>query len=118
MRINLIKLFVVSFLLFGCHPSQQEDESVPTTILNEDQMVALLTDAYLAEGASGINIKNVSGDKFDSIYCFNPVKDKKVSKALFDSSMTYYSSHPKKLKKIHDRILDALSAINVSGKVN
>ena len=118
MRINLINLVLASFLFFACHPTQQEHESVPTTVLNEDQMVTLLTDAYLVEAASGINIKNVSGDKFDSMYCFNPIKDKKVSKALFDSSMSYYSSHPKKLKKIHDRILDALSAISISGKVN
>ena len=111
MRTNLINLFLVSFLLFACHPTQQDEEVSPKTVLSENKMVVLLTDAYLAEGAAAINIKNISGENIDSIYCFNPIKDHKIRKSLFDSSMTYYSSHPKKLKKIHDRILDTLSAI-------
>jgi len=118
MHTNLIKLFIVSVLFFSsCKPTDESNETVPETVLSEEQLVTLLTDAYLAEGASGINIKNVTGEKFDSAYVFNPLKDNNIDKALFDSSMAYYTKHPKKLKIIYDKILDKLSIIQANGKV-
>jgi hypothetical protein len=118
MHTNLIKLFIVSVLFFSsCKPTSEEDEVVPETVLSEDQLVKVLTDAYLAEGASGINVKNVPGEKFDSAYVFNPISDNRIDKAVFDSSMAYYTRHPKKLKLIYDKILDRLSVIQAKGKI-
>ena len=118
MHTNLIKLFIVSVLFFSsCKPTSEEDEVVPETVLSEDQLVKVLTDAYLAEGASGINVKNVPGEKFDSAYVFNPISDNRIDKAVFDSSMAYYTRHPKKLKIIYDKILDRLSVIQAKGKI-
>jgi len=117
MHTNLIKLFIVSFLLFSCTPPKEENEVVPDSILSEEQLVILLTDAYLAEGASGINVKSVTGEKFDSTYIFNPLKDNHIDRAKFDSSMVYYTKHPKKLKLIHDKVLDKLSAAQAKGKL-
>lgn len=118
MHTNLIKLFIVSVLFFSsCKPTSEEDEVVPENVLSEERLVKILTDAYLAEGASGINVKNVPGEKFDSVYVFNPLKDNRVEKVVFDSSMAYYTRHPKKLKIIYDKILDKLSVIQANGKV-
>lgn len=118
MHTNLIKLFIVSVLFFSsCKPTSEENEVVPETVLSEDQLVKVLTDAYLAEGASGVNVKNVPGEKFDSAYVFNPISDNRIDKAVFDSSMAYYTRHPKKLKLIYDKILDRLSVIQAKGKI-
>ena len=117
MYINLIKFFCVSLLFVSCRPIQEVDETVPESLLSEDQLVNVLTDAYLAEGASGINIKGVAGQKFDSAYVFNPLKDNGIRKTKFDSTMSYYTKHPKKLKIIYDKILDKLSVIQAKGKV-
>ncbi len=113
----LFKLFIVSALLFSCKPRHEENEVVPETILTEEQLVNVLTDAYLAEGASGINIKSVTGEKFDSTYLFNPLEDNHIEKAKFDSSMAYYTRHPKKLKIIYDKVLDKLSVAQANGKL-
>lgn len=117
MYINLIKLFIVSVLLFSCKPKHEEDDVIPETILTEEQLVNVLTDEYLAEGASGINVKSVQGEKFDSTYLFNPLKDNHIEKAKFDSSITYYTSHPKKLKIIYDKVLAKLSIAQANGKL-
>jgi hypothetical protein len=117
MYTNLIKLFIVSALLFSCKPKNEEDEVVPKTVLTEEQLVKVLTDSYLAEGASGINVKSVAGEKFDSTYLFNPLKDNHIEKAKFDSSMAYYTRHPKKLKIIYEKVLDKLSLAQANGKV-
>lgn len=117
MRTNLIKLFILSFFLFSCKPVKEEDEVVPETVLSEEQLIQVLTDIYLAEGASGINVKAVTGEKFDSAYIFNPLKDNHIERSKFDSSMVYYTRHPKKLKIIYDKVLDKLSVIQAKGKL-
>ena len=117
MHTNLIKLFIVSVLFFSCSSIAVEDEVTPVGILTDQQMVTILTDAYLSEGASGINVKNVPGEKYDSTYMFNPLIDNHISKSRFDSSITYYAKHPIKLKAIYDKVLDKLSVAQAKCKL-
>lgn len=111
-------IIIILFFLVSCKPPQEEHEIIPSNILNEDQFVKVLTDAYLCEGASGINVKNVTGIKFDSAYAFNPLKDNGVAKAQFDSTIAYYSNHPKKMKAVYEKVLDKLSQIQAAGKLD
>ena len=117
MRIILIYIFFCALILNACTTSE-ENITIPADVLSEEQFIKVLTDCYLAEGAAGINIKNVTGQKFDSAYIFNPLKDNQISKPLFDSSISFYTKHPKLLKTIYDKILDRLSQIQANGKIN
>lgn len=118
MYTNLIKLFIISIVfLSSCKPTSDDNDVVPSAILTEQELENILVDAYLSEGASGINVKGVPGEKFDSTYLFNPLIDHHVEKAKYDSSMVYYTKHPKKLKAIYDKVLDKLSVIQAKGKV-
>lgn len=100
---------VLSLVFFSCNSDKKETLETPNYVLNEDIMAIILTDAYLAEGASGINVKGANGMQFDSVYLFNPFKDHNVTRSKFDSSLTYYSQNPKKLKAIYDQVLQKLS---------
>jgi len=111
-------IIIIITIFTSCKPPQEEDESIPSNILAEDKFVEVLTDSYLCEGASGINIKNVTGNKFDSAYAFNPLKDNGIAKAQFDSTIAYYSNHPKKFKIIYEKVLDKLSQIQAAGKLD
>lgn len=117
MRIIPIYIFFSAFILNACTPSE-ENVKIPSTVLSEEQFIKVLTDCYLAEGAAGINVKNVTGQKFDSAYIFNPLKDNQISKPLFDSSISFYTKHPKLLKTIYEKILDRLSQIQANGKID
>jgi hypothetical protein len=117
MRIILINIFFSGFLFTACAPNE-ESVTIPSDVLSEEQFIKVLTDCYLAEGAAGINVKNVTGQKFDSAYIFNPLKDNQISKPLFDSSISFYTKHPKLLKTIYEKILDRLSQIQANGKID
>lgn len=106
---SILKYILFVVVLVSCKPNQEEATVSPDNILNEETMVNILTDAYLAEGASGINVKGANGIQFDSVYMFNPFKDHNVTRGKFDSSLTYYSQNPKKLKTIYDQVLQKLS---------
>lgn len=105
------------FFLFSCKPDKEEDETVPSNIINDSLFTKVLTDFYLCEGAMGINIKNAPDIKHDSIYRFNPLKENHITRAMFDSSLFYYTSHPKKLKLIQERVLENLSQMFSEGKI-
>lgn len=117
MNTNPFILIIISCLLFSCKPVNEDEISVPKNLLSEEQLIQVLTDTYLAESASGINVKAVTGEKFDSAYIFNPLKDNKISKEKFDSTLVFYTKHPKKLKIIYEKVLDRLSIIQAKGKI-
>ncbi len=112
-RIFIILLSCLSF--FSCKPEHEEDPTPPDYVLEEQTFINVLTDCYLGEGAAGINVKNVSGEKYDSTYIFNPFKDNGITKAQLDTTIVYYAHYPKKLKKIYEKILDNLSRIQAIG---
>ena len=114
MRTTFIYIVFSSVLFFSCE-TKETDIEIPPNVLSEDKLVKVLTDCYLGEGASGINVKNVTGEKFDSAYLFNPLNDNQISRELFDSSISFYSKHPKVLKIIYDRVLDRMSQMQASG---
>ena len=114
MRTIFIYIVFSSILFFSCE-TKETDIEIPPNVLSEDKLVKVLTDCYLGEGASGINVKNVTGEKFDSAYLFNPLNDNQISRELFDSSISFYSKHPKVLKTIYDRVLDRMSQMQASG---
>lgn len=116
MRFIHFSLIIILILLSSC--TNNQEIKIPNNILSEDKMIEVLTYCYLSEGASGINVKNVETPKFDSAYAFNPLKDKGIDKAKFDSSLIFYAKNPIQLKLIYDKVLEKLSEIQAKGKVD
>jgi len=115
-----IKGFIIVLCLAiysSCAPRDEEGGPVPDYILKEDVFIDVLTDCYLGEGAAGINVKNVTGTKFDSAYLFNPFEDHRISKQQFDTTIVWYSQHPKKLKEVYNKLLENLSRIQAVGSL-
>lgn len=117
MRIFIGYIFFCSVVFISCE-SKDTDIVIPNNILPEEQFIKVLTECYLADGASGINIKNVSGQKFDSTYFFNPLSDNQISKPLFDSTVSFYTKHPKAFKIIYDKVLVRLSQMQTKDVIN
>ncbi len=115
-----IKGFIIGLCLVAgvsCAPKDQENVPAPDYILKEDVFIDVLTDCYLGEGAAGINIKNVTGTRFDSAYLFNPFEDRRISKQQFDTTIVWYSRHPRKLKEVYNKLLENLSRILAVGSL-
>lgn len=115
LRFFIILLGLISFS--SCKPDSDETMTVPDFVLSQDKMAETMTNFYLAESAASINVLNVPGNKFDSVYVINPIKNTDVSKSQFDSSLAFYSRHPKTFKKIMDQVLENMSKIRAEGKL-
>lgn len=115
MKLSPINLILTTLIFISCSV-EKDDVTVPETILAHEEMVTILTECYLAEGASGINVKAVTGQNIDSVYLFNPIKDNNCTKGKFDSSVYFYSKHPVILKQIYDEVLERLNKTAAKGK--
>jgi len=114
---TILRISILCCVLFSCRPKQENVEVNQKNLIEEELMVTILTESYLTEGATSLNIKNVRFEKFDSAYAFNPIKENKVDRAKFDSTIVYYTRHPKLFKKLLDKVVAKLETIERQGKL-
>ena len=117
MNLSGIKYLTPILLLLVSCSVRNDDVIIPESILSHKEIVKIITDCYLAEGATGINVKAVTGQNIDSVYLFNPLKDNRCAKTKFDSSILFYSKHPILFKQVYDDVLEQLNKIAAKGKL-
>lgn len=110
--IKALCLLVIVFF-----PSCKEDENtIPENVLDKEKFSDVIVDFTLAESAASINVLNVPGQRIDTVYSFNPLIDNQISKAQFDTSLYFYSHHPKLFREVYEITLEKLSRIQASRK--
>ena len=112
-RNNFVLLAILSLLFFSCGSGKDELTSVPNDILTEEKFTKVIVDFALAESAGNLNVKNVPAQQLDSTYAFDPLKENNVSKAEYDSAISFYSKHPSLYKKIYENVLATLSELQI-----
>ena len=101
------KIFVICYLfLIGC----SSDNEVPNDIINQDKMVAVMLDMYLAEG----KVNNMRLSRDSSLAIFDVYEDMLYKKhgvidSVYERSMSYYYDHPDMLETIYESVLDSLN---------
>ncbi len=108
---SLVFSIGILFLLTCCDSKSGTEEAVPANILSEDQLADVLADFALAESAANLNISNVSLPKMDTVYAFDPLKFRGYRTGQYDSSLRYYSEHPKLYKSVYDKTLIKLTEL-------
>ncbi|MBL7902290.1 MAG: DUF4296 domain-containing protein [Bacteroidia bacterium] len=93
--------------------SEQADR--PLNLIPEEEFVSLLVDLSISESAANINIKQVSNLILDSVYAFNPLKERKIRKSQYDSTLAYYSEHIPEYKAVYESVLESISALQAQG---
>ena len=99
---------LVSLVVFSACKQNQEAK-IPAGVLNKDEFAKVLADFALAESATNMNIKDVAVFKIDSTYAFNPLKENKITQAVYDSSIAFYAAHSELYKEVYETALTVLS---------
>lgn len=97
-----------ALLCASCWEKRENTVKVPEGIMSEEVFTKVLTDMSLAESAATMNVKNVTVNKTDSVYAFDPLKENNVTKAKFDSAVAFYVNYPELYKKVYENVLVAL----------
>ncbi len=97
------------FLVISFMSCDQQQEKIPEGVLDKEKFIEVLKDKALAEAALNVNVKNIPGEKFDSVYNFSVYKENDITKAQYDSTMKYYSSKPGEFKELMETVLEKLN---------
>jgi len=88
-------------LLTNCY--FKKEINPPADLINADSMELILTNLTITEVALNNGIAN------DTVKKINVLANYNISLQRFDSSFTYYSQNPKKLKEIYAKVLEDLN---------
>lgn len=108
--------YPVLFLLMmfvACAPTSNEDEVViPEDILQPEEMVEVLTDMQLVEGALMLKRSRGQAYKKDQEMYFNLVFEKHgITQAYFEESLGFYKQHLYKLDEIYNKVIKNLEEL-------
>lgn len=87
-------------------------DRLPMGVMDEEQMVNFLSEAYLIEGFYAIET-NHDYDKLtpEIVNSYHELLERQgISQRQFERSMKYYLRHPELYKPIHQRVVDRLDA--------
>lgn len=108
---KIINTGVLALVIFMAACGKEKTVDIPAGVLNKEAFTQVLVDFALAESAANTNIKNIPVLKIDSSYAFDPLKENKVSKAQYDSTIAFYSAHAELYKEVYENVLTELSSI-------
>jgi hypothetical protein len=97
---------IISLISFSCSNVKRK------YLIPEKVLVPLLVDLHLADGIGVTHRVLDLPENLDSTALYNSVFDKHgVTRLQFDSTMTYYTNHPKTLDKIYEKVIENLSRL-------
>lgn len=114
--LRLSAFIFLLLVLFSCGEEEKKTR-IPDNVLDKEKFSDLLVDFSLAESAGSINILNLTRPgQMDSAYAFNPLIDNNVKRATYDTTIYFYSRHPKEFKEVYEMVLEKLSKMQASRK--
>ncbi len=114
-RLNIWKFSVFSFLiftvcglLFSCSQAKPEEQH-----LSEEEMIGVLTDIYLLEGAYVQN----TGITFDTLHAktnYQEIfKKHKIDYNIFKKEYDYYQKQPERFLPIYETVIERLNELQI-----
>ena len=100
--------FFLLFLFIGCNRPKQ--------VLNQREMEDVLFDLHKLEGTLSVKDGNYIFDKKDNFYYSSVLKKHHITQADFDSSVVWYTKHPKQYERMYDNIINRMTALKVDVK--
>lgn len=106
------KILFVLFIpfLFSCYHVNQPETEVPALLLNEEEMVSILTDVQLIEGALSyrrtlrIEQKDFRKSAYQQLFSTYGISAK-----ILNENIRYYNNEPEKMEQIYEQVLAKLS---------
>ncbi|MDD2813033.1 MAG: DUF4296 domain-containing protein [Bacteroidales bacterium] len=97
-------------LLFSCLSCNKKDKAPNREVLSENRMVEFLVDLHLLDGTLQSEANVLPEKRMDkALYLYPSLMDKYgITRAQADSSINWYSNHPKKLERIYQRVVNEL----------
>ncbi len=103
---RLLILALIPFL-FSCGEEKKE-VAIPADVLPKEKMAMVITDVHLAEASA--DLKTLPDSSSTEKIGFQKIYEKnQISKAQYDTSLSFYVNHPELLNEVYEMVLNELS---------
>jgi hypothetical protein len=106
---KLIYFFLFSMLTISFLSCGKKKIEIPATVLPKEKMVPVIVDIHLAQAAAVIRNPSDSLHYTFGDYLPYILKLHDIPRAEYDSSISFYTSHPELMKEIYDDVINELS---------
>jgi hypothetical protein len=103
---NFFSVFIFCILLLSIGCSNR-----PKDVLNEEEMTCFLTDLHKLDGTLQASDVGLTDNLQNTVYYKVLLKNYGITQAQFDSSLVWYTSHPKKFNSIYEEVIVRLTAL-------
>lgn len=112
------RFIILLILIPACIWVSCQGDRLQKDLLDKDELIPVLIDLHMAYAIqSSVSFRNISLD-VDSVDVYTYIFDKhNISKVVFDSSIAWYSRHPKQFTEIYDEVVMDLTQIRDSLEV-
>lgn len=105
--------FLLSILLILASCESPVAIEIPEGTLSESEMVDILTDMHLVEGAKVGN--KIMGDTLRAPVYYKKVYNKYgITEQKFETDFRFYSTHPEMMTKVYEKVIENLNKIEIA----
>jgi hypothetical protein len=108
--IRTILFILLLPVFFSCYHENQPEVTVPEQLLSEDEMVLIITDIQLAEGALTYRrTRRVEQQGFRESAYKKIFSNYGITAKILNENVNYYNSDPERMELIYEKVLANLS---------
>jgi len=113
---NLIKHIIYFALIFVLISCGEEGAAVPSGIIAEDKMIAVITEIELTQALIKLKFSN-RDSTINQQELFNEVyTDFEITEEQFNNSLSFYCKEPKLLEGMYIKVINSLSEKQVENQ--
>jgi hypothetical protein len=112
---RLILIFFTLLSITSCYHVNKQEVVPPDPLIPKEEMVSILADIYLAEGALAYNRLDIKdkkiAEKYSTAYYVQIFDKYHINHRILKENLNYYNSDPKNMEKILEEVLAHLSRL-------
>ena len=109
--LNRSLILVVVLFFVSCSVKKQEQVEVPSDLLQEDSMVALLVDINIMEASMNLMMveNRTDSTRQDTAVWEDILQKHRLTAQQYEKNIAFYAQHPELLDKVYGEVLNELS---------
>jgi len=109
---NIIIFFSSLIILSSCYQENVPVVTPPEILLSKEEMISILTDVYIAEGAIAYQKSQKTLPEGADITYYEQIFEKhKINHRILKENLSYYNSNPKNMELLLEEVLARLSRL-------
>lgn len=115
---NKIIILLLPLLMLGCYHENVSAPEVPEKLFTKEQMITILTDVHLAEGALNFHrVNRMEYKDYKSAYYSKILEEHQITAVQLKENIDYYNSDPKLMEEIYEVVLSNLVRLETESKM-